>query len=65
MSTSSQSNAGGIGFFGLLAIVFITLKLMGYITWPWWIVLSPIWGYAIIIGIVLLVLIIWHNSRRG
>ena len=32
----------GIGFFGLLTIVFITLKLCGVIAWSWWWVLSPI-----------------------
>jgi hypothetical protein len=34
---------GGVGFVGLLTILFIALKLMGYITWSWWWVLSPIW----------------------
>lgn len=37
------TQSGGIGFFGLLAIVFIVLKLTGYITWPWLWVLAPIW----------------------
>lgn len=40
-SSSSSSSSGGIGFFGLLTIVFITLKLTGYINWSWWWVLSP------------------------
>lgn len=31
----------GIGFFGLLQILFIALKLMGYISWEWWKVLLP------------------------
>ena len=47
MSESSSSN--GIGFTGLLSIVFITLKLLGKITWSWWWVLSPIWITVIII----------------
>lgn len=38
---SSSSSSSGIGFFGLLTIVFITLKLTGFITWSWWLVLSP------------------------
>ena len=33
----------GIGFGGLLAIVFIVLKLCKIIAWAWWWVLSPIW----------------------
>lgn len=37
-----------IGFTGILAIVFITLKLTGSIAWSWLWVLSPLW-----IGVVL------------
>ncbi len=33
----------GVGFFGLLALIFITLKLCNVITWPWVWVLAPIW----------------------
>lgn len=40
---SDNSSSGGMGFCGVLAIVFITLKLVGVITWSWWWVLSPIW----------------------
>jgi hypothetical protein len=32
-----------INWFGLLSIVFITLKLLGKITWSWVWVLSPMW----------------------
>lgn len=32
-----------IGFFGLLQIVFIVLKLIGIINWSWWLVFSPLW----------------------
>lgn len=42
-NTNSSSSSSGIGFVGLLTIVFITLKLTGYIAWSWWWVLSPIW----------------------
>ena len=39
---------GGIGFLGLLTIVFIALKLTNYIAWSWVWVLSPIWIPAIV-----------------
>lgn len=55
MSTTS-TNASGIGFPGLLAIVFITLKLLGKIDWSWWWVLSPLWISAIIFFTVLSVI---------
>ena len=51
----NSSAGGGIGFTGLLTIVFIVLKLLNVINWSWWWVLSPIWISA---GLVVLVLII-------
>lgn len=37
-----------IGFPGMLTLIFITLKLTGYIAWSWWWVLSPLWiGVAV------------------
>ena len=33
----------GIGFVGILAIVFIVLKLTDVIAWSWWWVISPLW----------------------
>ena len=44
MADKTVSVQVGPGFLGLLTIVFITLKLTGYIAWSWWWVLSPIWG---------------------
>ncbi len=41
--SSSSSSSGGIGFVGLLTIVFVVLKLTNYIDWSWVWVLSPIW----------------------
>ena len=38
-----DNNSGGIGLLGVLEIVFIVLKLLGIITWSWWIVLIPLW----------------------
>ena len=32
-----------IGFFSVLFIVFLTLKLCGVITWPWIWVVAPLW----------------------
>lgn len=45
---TAASSSGGIGFVGLLTIVFITLKLTGVIAWSWWWVLSPLWISAIL-----------------
>lgn len=54
----NSSAAGGIGFFGLLAIVFITLKLCKVISWSWWWVLAPIWIPALLVVAILVVVLI-------
>lgn len=41
--SDNNSNSGGVGFFGWLVLLFIALKLTGYIEWSWWWVLSPLW----------------------
>lgn len=64
-SNVSSTGGGGIGFFGLLGIVFIVLKLTGYINWSWWIVLSPIWG-SILVGLLIflvIMFIIYKNTK--
>lgn len=43
----------GIGFTGLLTIVFIVLKLIGKITWSWVWVLSPVWISGIILVLIM------------
>jgi len=54
MGNASAGRSGGIGFCGLLAILFIGLRLTGYIAWSWWWVLAPLW---IPFGILLAVLL--------
>lgn len=55
---SKSETGGGIGFIGLLTIVFITLKLLDKIDWSWWWVLSPVWIPILITIIVLLIMVI-------
>ena len=60
--SSTTNSSGGIGFIGLLTLVFIVLKLIGQITWSWVWVLSPLWiggtVTLLIIGIIILITII-------
>jgi len=57
-SSLSSSKSGGIGFCGLLTIVFITLKLTHYINWSWKWVLSPLWLPLMIFIVLALVVAI-------
>lgn len=59
-NSSSNSTSTGISTSGLLGVLFVGLKLTGYIDWPWIWVLSPFWiPVVILIGILLVLLIIW------
>ena len=63
MGRDNNASASGIGFFGLLGIVFIVLKLLHKIDWPWIWVLCPIWGSIILAIIALLVMWIWIRRK--
>lgn len=52
----SNGSSGGIGLGSLLLVLFIALKLTGYINWSWLWVLAPAW---IPLGIVVVVLLIF------
>lgn len=54
----NKKKSGGVGFCGLLAIVFIVLKLTGVITWSWLWVLAPIWIPIAVVLVILLALIL-------
>ena len=54
--SKSSSTTSGIGFFGLLTIVFITLKLTGYIDWSWFWVISPLLAPVVIIFTILAIM---------
>lgn len=58
---SQSSQSGGIGFVGLLTILFIGLKLTGFITWSWVWVLSPIW-ITLLIVLACIAFVVWVES---
>lgn len=69
MATSSSNSSGGTGVLGLLGICFIVLKLTGFISWSWWLVLAPFWGgFALVMTIIVCIVCIiavgaWTSSR--
>lgn len=54
----NEKRSRGASFMTLLAIVFITLKLTGNISWPWLWVLAPIWAPFLIFGIIAYIIVI-------
>ena len=65
MMSNESGNKNGIGFTGLLTIVFITLKLIGKIDWSWWWVLSPLWAGFTLAFIVFFVIAIIAEFKKG
>ena len=61
MENGTTTGMAGIGFFDLLGIAFIVLKIAGVINWSWLWVLAPIWIPLVIAVIVVLIAIIIHN----
>ena len=50
-----SSSSSGIGFAGLLTIVFIVLKLLKVINWSWWLVFLPL---IISVGLFILLIVV-------
>lgn len=63
-SNSVKVNTG-IGFFGLLTIVLIVLKLTGVIAWSWWLVMLPFFIplIAFLVFLICLILAGWFLLR--
>lgn len=61
-NNNSGKASGGIGFCGLLAVVFIVLKLVGVIKWSWLWVLAPIWLPTVIVVLVIIAIAIFVNK---
>ena len=51
--SDNSSSSSGVGFFGLLTVLFVGLKLTEVITWSWWLVLLPAYG-----GVTLLIALV-------
>lgn len=48
--SATATSSSGIGFCGLLTIVFVIAKITGYIDWSWWWVFSPLWISFLVVG---------------
>jgi hypothetical protein len=57
--SNNNNSSSGLGLGVILFLIFMVLKLTGYITWSWWYVTLPLWGpillALVIMGIVALI----------
>lgn len=65
MNDRSTTARAGVGFFDLLTLVFIVLKLTKVISWSWVWVLSPVWiGFIVVLILIAIVTLYEHRSGR-
>jgi uncharacterized membrane protein YcgQ (UPF0703/DUF1980 family) len=53
-----------VGILELLTVLFVALKLLGYIDWSWWLVFAPMYVYAFFIALWLL-MAVWIGVLQG
>jgi hypothetical protein len=58
MSTRQTS---GVDIPTVVLVVFVVLKLVGFIDWSWWWVFSPVW---ITVGLAIFIGMLWGIGRR-
>lgn len=51
--------SGGIGFFGLLTLLLVALKLTNFISWSWWLVLLPLYLPFVVLFFILIFMILF------
>jgi hypothetical protein len=54
-----------LGFLEVLCLLFVVLKLVGVITWSWWLVFAPLYPAVLVwFGIALWIgTILWDEKR--
>lgn len=60
----NENGNSGTGFLGMLCLLFIALKLMGYINWSWVWVLSPIWISLTLMALIAVVVVLVEYYNR-
>jgi len=61
--SDNKTSSNGIGFTGLLFIVFLVLKLTEVIDWSWWWITAPLWG-GIALFVVMFPFIAWYVVNK-
>lgn len=70
---AKKYGGAGFGFWTVLFLIFLTLKLCGVIDWSWWWITAPLWGplalvAAIVVGVFallgLVTVLVDHRPRR-
>lgn len=62
---ANDNSSSGIGMPAILFLIFLVLKLTGYIRWSWWWVTAPMWiAFAPILFLLILAAIAKASDSR-
>jgi hypothetical protein len=61
---SNSETTSGLSVLTILGLIFVTLKLMGYITWSWWWVTLPFWGIIAILLVIAIVALMLFGLQK-
>jgi hypothetical protein len=67
MNNATTKVQGSFPFLSILCLIFITLKLTGYIAWSWWWVLAPIWipiSTILVVFVIVGMLYVAENNKN-
>lgn len=56
-NNDSNTTKTGLGFLSILTLIFVVAKILGFLSWSWWLVFLPIWGP--ILALILFIFIAW------
>ncbi len=48
-----NAKSGGMGLASWLTLIFVVAKILGYITWSWWVVFAPVWITLLVVLVIL------------
>ena len=64
--SNNNNSSSGLGLGVILFLIFMTLKLTGYITWSWWYVTLPLWGPLLLVLVIMgtVALVAYNKHKR-
>ena len=64
--SNNNNSSSGLGLGVILFLIFMVLKLTGYITWSWWYVTLPLWGPLLLVLVItgIVALVAYNKYKR-
>ena len=62
--TNDIGYSASLNFGTVLFLIFLTLKLTGYIAWSWWWVTAPLWVPAAAIFLIIAIVAVIAGAKK-